>query len=1719
MPSQIVIRNGKPVVVGTDSSADLQPTVPENLAPPPKPKPRPKPKGFFEQLGNDIRYEFNQIRKDPVRSLVRGARSVAPEILKPMTGALPFQPSPAIGGLAAMDSAMRMGYSAFQRFGQKKAQADPSAGMFGQALDLSQDVANQVFGGKAPSQMTTAELQRYRMQGDLTLNVGLAGIAPLRFGAFAAKTKLGAAVRGLAAGATNEALSQFLTDNTGGGAIDLINQVAGTKLPGGLGDKAGQLDMIDSALATFGGNVAVGQGVGTALALGGKLFKGSMRRVRNGRLVAEEAEARARLQQGGVIQPKGDDADAFDAGPAVGQATPQKPATFADANAQMEARLGMKPQEPAADAGAPTPAQQIEQLTAGDQQAVADFGKAQPGELPQGDDLSVDPWDPELPELTDVLKTLDEQSPEVIRQLDQAEGSVTEQLQQLQAATPPLEVDPGKRFDLAAAPTDRISQLYMDGAGEAEPWAETLKALEPAELKSLASPVNSPELADRIFTLTGKDWAEQTTADIRLGLESLSKEGKTALTERLRGGKMVPTSEIALDPSRFQYKGGVNDQGQQLGASLSGEEAWNPRAEGTIEVWRDPADQKLYVVNGHNRLALAKELGIPSLMVKEITATKASAARAFGAISNIAEGQGNAFDAAKFIRESGYTTPEQLKAAGMTGERSWAKDGLALSKLPEDLFRAAVNEDISLRKAVIIGESGLPEAKMRTMGAEVRKDPNMPDWELRELGAMNRNTPEVQADQGGFDLGMDFSEGMRLKAQVVRQVQEILRKEQKLFNTAAKGAATLEGKAGNTIDRAGSKAVADEANTALSAFERMKYEAGAVGDRLNQAVQQIGGGDQPAAVARQVVDDLKGTIQKEMDAAMGRPADPDQIDLLAPPEAAAEAAPPPLTARELEAAKMRLVARTAQDGEARPPTTPIPVLSDPPRVTPADAIEDIRMRGGIEEGAPGAQAIDDEMRLLMEQAEQDALARQEAEDGMREMFGYDEKTFEEKKALGMTEGWDDSPAGDMALVERKLATNDQYQDYLGPVPKITPVQEKLLGEVVDPTTAQEMRVGMLELERTPVLLDQLAAAMEGATPAKRRSLKSLADKIKAHYDYVVTEPPAPALKQGAVGMRLEFGDQVLTSTGRETTQFLGESINARSTNSARARRSQQRDQWLLENAAAEAKARGDGFSTTDPAAAEQYLFGQQPAVAPAVLKEMSAPGEPLKFKAEIDIPPAKAEPIDPKRITPADRNLVMDQFRVDPQGIIDDANYKVNAGQWGDTKEDFAAWVGADRPDAKGATVLYEGKSASAAAAAADAYTKKEIARAVGLIEQARAAAKAPVLAEAPIRPEPLRMTESPEQPDFALPEGLTKAAPRYGRFTVAFESDLDRAAYVLQNDAAKPSKSAGAFRAAVEAAGLNPAAVVAHGKQVKAALKAAAKGNTAGEVRLPTQPWADGELASVPQDWVSFDTTTYMRGASGAKIIEKRLRRLIGEVAGDEVAVRFLDTYETVVLPKAWGGDGTKTTLRAGFFRFTDDLIQVNGLRTEFGTELTETAMHEAFHRIQFMALGQKEINVLNGRMARLKVDLGAGTRNIAYLESQALTFQKYARARVEGTDPIAAIVGVDFYGLGRLPTTLEKAATGVVKAFDVVWDFVERMSNLLKGNGFDSVKAIYERASQGALRDSLPEGDIINSTRMGALRKWQGQTATYEQMAVQVSAIDNRIDELRQRAAREGC
>lgn len=102
-----------------------------------------------------------------------------------------------------------------------------------------------------------------------------------------------------------------------------------------------------------------------------------------------------------------------------------------------------------------------------------------------------------------------------------------------------------------------------------------------------------------------------------------------------------------------------------------------------------------------------------------------------------------------------------------------------------------------------------------------------------------------------------------------------------------------------------------------------------------------------------------------------------------------------------------------------------------------------------------------------------------------------------------------------------------------------------------------------------------------------------------------------------------------------------------------------------------------------------------------------------------------------------------------------------------------------------------------------------------------------------------------PHAPSAKLPEGLSKAAPRYNygkkAFELDFASDADRAAYIAAQDA--PSKRDADYLAfAMDATGLDEAGVRARGREIRESIKAMAKDAEPGRLALPA---FDGDAAA----------------------------------------------------------------------------------------------------------------------------------------------------------------------------------------------------------------------------------------------------------------------------------
>jgi hypothetical protein len=1216
MPQELKQVNGRWVVTGAQQSSDLAPTVKAGFKPAaPKPQAKPKPKAperpWWSKLMNDATYEVNQLRagKLPHLRLLQASP----------IGALNTQLNLGVAG--AGDNLARMAYSLAQRHVQKKPKADPSSGRVGNLLDQLVDHQYRRLGAKPPSQMSQGERNLDQMRRSVVGNLLLAPVTP-GFGVAGATTTAGRVLRGGAAFAVNEVMSTIVDDSTGGNIVNMISP----RLPFAV--NVGVDDMVDAYVKSIAPNAALSLGVGTAAGGAFSLAQrlpNIRRNTRAHRAVQQEVQQRAKQESMGILQK--DEADGLDFTPQAKQ--PAQPAsapepTFQEANAAMEERLGMNTAEaapaPAAAAAEPAPIPTIENAT------TEDFGKAQAAELPDADP-TLDPWtyDPDLPESTALGKALEELSDtEIQTVLSAPDLDVVERVNQVIEARAGIEPRLPVSAQMVMAPTDRLADDYL------ETVARKLSAREDYELRPLFDPELNPELWQRAQALTGVDDAAQLSkADMLDSLNAMAADGQAPIVNRMMGGQMLPTAEVQAAPQVFQYKGGVNEAGEQIGNSLEGVERWDPNAEGIIQVWRDANGEigepgMAYVVNGHNRLAAAKRMGIPSMRVEYLDAPTAAEARLQGAISNVSDGKGTVFDAAKLAREYGITDPAQLKAMGKPGASGFWKEGIAMGRLPEDVFTAAVNEQIPLRRAVIIGESGANEETMRSAYRYlVQQGPeNVREGTLREMLAMATSSPAASSSGGrqkvlfeGTEWDQSFNEGMLAKADLAAAVRQMLSKEKKLFGTVGRQAGQIE-RVGQ-VDAAAAKDISGEASRALTIFDELKYMTGPVGDLLNEGTERILAGESAAQVAKGIKNRLAASIAEAMGKEAAPAVDVVQEDMFAAATRAAEepAAPIELTPDERLAAEAQLLQQAAANGKIRPPSAPIPDLPEPAQVR-LDALDEAKL----------PQATADEIRLAVEHKQSDAALAFEEQQALRDATEYEALTFDQKRDAGLVDGIEEVYAAEIKELRRSLAED--------------------IG-VDSPQNLQSKAVRLADLE-----------ARFG---------------LAADLDEAITPEVMP----------------------RESKTPIA-----------------------------------DAFGATLRAMAESDA----------------------RLFREID------------QLTQTTRRAI-DELGGGP----------------------------------------------------------------------AR-----------PARPEPLRLTASAEQPEFTLPKELSKASPRYGRATIRFESDLDRTAYVLANDAVKPSKSAAKFREALEFAGMNVAEVTAHGKKVKAALKQAARDTTPGNpIQLPSQPF--GETAKPP--------------------------------------------------------------------------------------------------------------------------------------------------------------------------------------------------------------------------------------------------------------------------------
>jgi len=412
-----------------------------------------------------------------------------------------------------------------------------------------------------------------------------------------------------------------------------------------------------------------------------------------------------------------------------------------------------------------------------------------------------------------------------------------------------------------SAPPRPSPAKYAVTYGKAAPAGpmEAIQAVRAHQQKAFgASLFNGPRLKPEQALERGRNLVEARarTAGKLLVLRAAQVEQKSPAAHGQVGKTYdIPVKDIHFDPERFQYK--LSAQGAHgTTEALKDVTKWDPELAGTVSVWRDPANGKTYVVNGHHRLDLAARKGVEKISGRLIHAKTAEEARAKGALVNIAEGRGTATDAAKFFRDTGLNA-QAVREKGVSLKEHTAAQGLAMSGLEPKAFQRLVAGELSPARAAIIGGSGLshPQQAQLLKVLDKPKNAKLTDGTVRNMVDAAKAAGSHQVTTHDLFGSDEHEESLFIhRAAVEDHIQRTLTGDKKLFSlvSKSKAAEALAERGRSTIDVETTHQVGREAAGVLGLFNQVKNRDPQISRPLNDAAERIAKGENAKTVQTEV---------------------------------------------------------------------------------------------------------------------------------------------------------------------------------------------------------------------------------------------------------------------------------------------------------------------------------------------------------------------------------------------------------------------------------------------------------------------------------------------------------------------------------------------------------------------------------------------------------------------------------------------------------------------------------------------------------------------------------------------------------------------------------------------------------------------------------------------------------------------------------------------------
>ena len=323
---------------------------------------------------------------------------------------------------------------------------------------------------------------------------------------------------------------------------------------------------------------------------------------------------------------------------------------------------------------------------------------------------------------------------------------------------------------------------------------------------------------------------------------------------------------IQVDARTFQFKGGGDEFGVTDRLQFITE--WDPQLAGVVTVF-EYADGRLFVADGHQRVALAKRLMAkdPNLKIqlygyrlREVDGVTPEQAMISAAITNIAQGTGSIIDAAKIARMD----PDRFQ--GMVGRTlpptsqlvRQARDMMALS---QEAFGSVINEVIPSNYGAVVGRilGDRPELQQAAISVLARAEPA----NVFQAEAIVRQVREADVDvatqQSLFGEEMIVESLYTERARVLDRAVKTLGQDRAAFASLVRNAENIES-AGNVLDRSTNQMRADLDGQAIALVQTLANRKGPLSDALSDAARLARDTGSYGASTRQFVESIRRAI-------------------------------------------------------------------------------------------------------------------------------------------------------------------------------------------------------------------------------------------------------------------------------------------------------------------------------------------------------------------------------------------------------------------------------------------------------------------------------------------------------------------------------------------------------------------------------------------------------------------------------------------------------------------------------------------------------------------------------------------------------------------------------------------------------------------------------------------------------------------------------------------